>query len=70
MTVLTVIDAYITLINEVLAGESYGGTSEVPTVTLANVDELAFNYYNGEEYDDYLSDYATANADINDIVTS
>lgn len=70
LTVLTVIDAYITLINEVLAGESYGGTSEVPTVTLANVDELAFNYYNGEEYDDYLSDYATANADINDIVTS
>lgn len=70
LTVLTVIDAYITLINEVQAGESYGGDSEVPTVTLANVDELAFNYYNGEQYDDYLSDYAADNADINVIVNS
>lgn len=70
LTVVTVIDAYITLINEIQDGEDYGGDSEVPTITLANVDEYALTYYNGEEYDDYLSDYATANADINDIVTS
>ena len=70
LTVQTVIDAYITLINEIQAGEDYGGDSEVPTITLANVDEYALTYYNGEEYDDYLSDYAAANADINDIVTS
>ncbi len=70
LTVATVIDAYITLINEVNGDENYGGTSEVATVTLANIDELALTYYNGEQYDDYLADYAAANADINDIVTS
>lgn len=69
LAVLTVIDAYITLINEVNA-EDYGGTSEVETVTLANVDELAFNYYNGEEYDEYVATYASDNADINVIVNS
>lgn len=70
LTVVTVIDAYITLINEVNGDEDYGGTSEVDTVTLANVDELALNYYNGEQYSDYQGRYAADNADINDIVTS
>lgn len=69
LTVLTVIDAYINLINEI-NDESYGGTSEVATVTLSNIDELALTYYNGESYSDYLASYANDNADINDIVTS
>lgn len=69
LTVLTVIDAYINLIND-LNGEDYGGDAEVETVTLDNVDALALTYYNGEDYDDYLSEFATANADINQIVTS
>lgn len=70
LTVLTVIDAYIALINEVNGSESYGGDAEVEAVTLDNVDELAFLYYNGEEYSEYLSTYAEDNADINDIVNS
>ena len=68
LTVLTVIDAYITLINEI-NGASWGGDSEVEEVTLENVDALAFRYYNGEDYDDYLNWWSVENADINDIVT-
>ena len=69
LDVVTVIDAYITLINEVNGPESYGGDAEVPTITLLNVDELALRYYNGEDYDDYMDSWANENADINDIVT-
>lgn len=69
ITVATVIDAYITLINEINV-DDYGGASEVETVTLDNVDELAITYYNGEQYSDFQSTYANDNADINDIVTS
>ena len=69
LDVVTVIDAYITLINEVNGSESYGGDAEVPTITLLNVDELALRYYNGEDYDDYMYSWANENADINDIVT-
>lgn len=69
LDVVTVIDAYITLINEVNGSESYGGDAEVPTITLLNVDELALRYYNGEDYDDYMDSWANENADINDIVT-
>lgn len=50
--------------------DDYGGASEVETVTLDNVDELAITYYNGEQYSDFQSTYANDNADINDIVTS
>lgn len=64
---LTIIDAYITLINEI-NNESYGGESEVAEVSLANIDEHLF-YYNGETYDDYLTTIVNANRDINELVT-
>lgn len=65
---LTIIDAYIALINEI-NNESYGGESEVAEVSLANIDEHLM-YYNGETYDDYLTTIVNANRDINELVTT
>ena len=68
MTILVVIEAYIDLIDDVNA-ESYGGSEEVGTVTLDNIGDHLL-YYNGETYEEYLSNYARENADINDLINS
>ena len=47
----------------------YSGEDEVGEVTLGNVGEHLL-YYNGETYDEYLSNYADENTDINDIINS
>ena len=68
MTILVVIEAYIDLIDDVNA-EGYGGSEEVGTVTLDNIGDHLL-YYNGETYEEYLSNYARENADINDLINS
>lgn len=68
ITVLVVIDAFIDLIEDI-NGEGYSGEDEVGEVTLGNVGEHLL-YYNGETYDEYLSNYADENTDINDIINS
>lgn len=65
--IITVIDAYITLINEI-NNESFGGESEVENISLDNIDEHLL-YYNGETYDEYLTTLVQADLDINDLVT-
>lgn len=57
-----VIEAYIDVINRVNA-EGYGGADEVEEVTIDNIGEHLL-FYNGETYEDYLSEYAQANADV------
>ncbi len=66
ITILVVIEAYIDLIEQV-NNEAYGGAAEVATVTLDNIAEHLV-YYNGETYNEYLSQYAEDNSDINNSI--
>ena len=68
LTVSTIIDAYIKIIDWFNA-EAYGGESYYPEVTLDNVGEI-IGYYNGETYEEHLQRFAEENMDINDIVNS
>lgn len=68
LTVSTIIDAYIKIIDWFNA-EAYGGEPYYPEVTLDNVGEI-IDYYNGETYEEYLQRFAEENMDINDIVNS
>lgn len=68
LTVSTIIDAYIKIIDWFNA-EAYGGEPYYPEVTLNNVGEI-IDYYNGETYEEYLQRFAEENMDINDIVNS
>lgn len=68
LTVSTIIDAYIKIIDWFNA-EAYGGEPYYPEVTLDNVGEI-MGYYNGETYEEYLQRFAEENMDINDIVNS
>lgn len=66
LSILTVIEAYIDLINW-FNNESYGGEPYYPSVTLDNINEV-LTYYNGETYADYLDRFAEENMDINDLI--
>lgn len=66
LVILTVIDAYIDLINW-FNNESYGGEPYYKEVTLDNISEV-LTYYNGETYEEYLARYAEENMDINDLI--
>lgn len=68
LTVSTIIDAYIKIIDW-FNNESYGGEPYYEEVTLDNVGEI-IDYYNGETYEEYLQRFAEENMDINDIVNS
>lgn len=68
LVILTVIEAYIDLINWFNA-ESYGGEPYYESVSLDNINEV-LHYYNGETYEEYLARYAEDNMDINDLVNS
>lgn len=68
LTVSTIIDAYIKIIDWFNA-EAYGGEPYYPEVTLDNVGEI-IDYYNGETYEEYLQRFAEENMDISDIVNS
>lgn len=68
LTVSTIIDAYIKIIDWFNA-EAYGGEPYYPEVTLDNVGEI-IDCYNGETYEEYLQRFAEENMDINDIVNS
>lgn len=63
----TSVDAYITCINEV-NDEMFGGEEEVDSVTLDNIDELAFLYYNGETAEDVVTAFIEDNVDINTLI--
>ena len=63
----TSVDAYITCINEV-NDEMYGGQEDVPSVSLENIDELAFLYYNGETAEDVVTAFIEDNVDINTLI--
>lgn len=67
LVILTVIDAYIDLINWFNA-ESYGGEPYYEKVTLENIDDV-LHYYNGETYEEYLGRFAKDNMDINDLIS-
>ena len=66
LVILTVIDAYIDLINW-FNNESYGGEPYYENVTLDNINEV-LEYYNGETYKEYLERFAEDNMDINDLI--
>lgn len=66
LVILTVIDAYIDLINW-FNNESYGGEPYYDNVTLDNINEV-LEYYNGETYKEYLERFAEDNMDINDLI--
>ena len=66
LTVKTVIDAYIKIIDW-FNNESYGGEPYYEEVTLDNVAEI-IDYYNGETYEEYLQRFAEENMDINDLI--
>ena len=66
LVILTVIDAYIDLINW-FNNESYGGEPYYNNVTLDNINEV-LEYYNGETYEEYLERFAEDNMDINDLI--
>lgn len=66
LVILTVIDAYIDLINW-FNNESYGGEPYYDNVTLDNINEV-LEYYNGETYEEYLERFAEDNMDINDLI--
>ena len=66
VVILTVIDAYIDLINW-FNNESYGGEPYYDNVTLDNINEV-LEYYNGETYEEYLERFAEDNMDINDLI--
>ena len=68
LTVSTIIDAYIKIIDW-FNNESYGGEPYYEEVTLDNVGEI-IDYYNGETYEEYLQRFVEENMDINDIVNS
>ena len=61
------IEAFINLIEEDINCEGYGGASEVPEITMENIDELALSYYNGEDYDDYIDTLIEAEKPVNTI---
>jgi hypothetical protein len=65
--ILMTLEAFITWISE-FNMEDPEGEAEVETVTLDNVDELAFKYYNGETYDEWEADYALENASIESLI--
>lgn len=66
LVILTIIDAYIDLINW-FNNESYGGEPYYENVTLDNINEI-LEYYNGETYEEYLQRFAEENMDINDLI--
>ncbi len=66
ITLFTVIDAFIELIDTVNA-EYFSGDSEVDTVTLDNIGDTLV-YYNGETYEDYIARIAEDNRSIHDII--
>lgn len=66
LVILTVIDAYIDLINKFNNG-SYGGEPYYDNITLDNINEV-LEYYNGESYGEYLDRFAEENMDINDLI--
>ena len=68
LSIFIVIEAYINLIDE-LNGEAYTSDAEVEEVTLDNIAEH-LHYYNGESYEEYLSEYAKSNMDINELINS
>lgn len=67
ITLFTVIDAFIELIDAVNA-EFFSGDSEVDTVTLDNVGDTLV-YYNGETYKEYVARIAEENRSIHEIIT-
>lgn len=67
ITLFTVIDAFIELIDTVNA-EFFSGDSEVDTVTLDNVGDTLV-YYNGETYEEYVARIAEENRSIHEIIT-
>lgn len=66
ITVVLIIDAYISVVNEV-NGEYYGGEEEVEAVTTDNISEHLL-YYNGESYAEWLARYERDNMSIHDII--
>lgn len=66
--IYVVLEAFVNLIFEINA-EGYSADAEVEEITLDNIDDHIY-YYNGETYDEYLADYANANADINDLINA
>ena len=66
ITLATVIEAYIDLIDTVNA-EFFGGVATVDTVTLDNIGSH-LQYYNGESYDEYVASVALADKSIHDII--
>ena len=67
LTLTTSVDAYITCINEV-NDEMFGGQEEVDSVTLDNIDERAFLYYNGETSEEAVASFVEDNVDINTLI--
>ena len=67
VTLFTVIDAFIELVDAVNA-EYYTGDPEVDTVTLENIGDTLV-YYNGETYGEYLARVAQGNRSVHQIIT-
>jgi len=67
LTIFTVIDAFIELIDKV-NGEYYSGDSEVDTVTLDSVGGHMV-YYNGETYEENIARFSEDNRSIHSIIT-
>lgn len=67
ITITIVVEAYTDTIDEV-NGETYGGESEVETVTLDNIAEH-LRYYNGETFEELTARLAEENRSIHEIIT-
>ena len=66
-SVVLVVEAFTGAMDEVNA-DTYGGASEVDTVTLDNVSEHLL-YYNGESAAEALARQAEADRDIHELIT-
>ena len=62
LTITTGLQAYINRIREVNGEDGTEIESDLPDITLGNIDELAFLYYNGESSDEWIADYAEQNS--------
>lgn len=49
------VEAYTNFIQDAINAEGYNGLPETDTITIDNICELAFEYYNGETYEEYIA---------------
>ena len=68
ITIVEGLSAYVGIVNEVNA-ESYSGDADadIDVITIENVGDYIYEY-NRETYDEYLENFATENADINEFI--